>query len=466
MTTQSAPLVSLKAPTGVSIAEIEAELTKIWDNYQTANPDGAGATRASTFTLIVYEPEETQQLLAQLGYYGGPIDGIGGPRTEAAIYAAQASYGLSSTGKASAALLQKLRHELAVCKGEINEEGAACSISDYTKDAAGAGIADAIASQNPCRIIALFPTIGMDEGVSAQVSVYCPVQQRNQGSLICCEYITLKGSEAALEKVSGMLESLINSDLPSYLWWKGALHLEHPLFKHLSEYSTAMVVDSSQFMPEPQESLVAMQDLLKGDISVSDLNWRRLAPWQELTAEAFDSPERWYGLLEVDRVTIDYEQGNPSQALLFLGWLASRPHLEWEPVEVRSEGGEYDIHRVILKGKNGQTIEAELAALPTEPGEVLGDIADIRLFSTNPEANCGTILCSETTGCMRMEAGGKSENSYVQQVSPLNDQKAETLLSEQLRSWSRDRLFEESLSIAAKIASLSQNSQVNQAVAV
>jgi glucose-6-phosphate dehydrogenase assembly protein OpcA len=467
MIIQSAPLVSLKSPISVSLSEVEAQLTKIWADYQTANPDGAGATRASTFTLIVYEPEETQHLLAQLGYYGGPIDGIGGPRMEAAIYSAQTAYGLPSTGKGSAALLQKLRHELAVCRGEVDEEGSACSISDYTKDAAGAGIADAIASQNPCRIIALFPTIGMDEGVSAQVSVYCPVQKQDQGALICCEYITLRGSEAALGKILGMVESLINGDLPSYLWWKGALHFEHPLFKHLSEYSTAVVVDSSQFMPEPEESIVALHSLLKQDIAVSDLNWRRLAPWQELTAEAFDAPERWYGLLEVDRVTIDYEQGNPSQALLFLGWLASRPHLEWEPVEVRSEGGEYDIHRVILRGKNGQTIEAELAALPTEPGEVLGDIADIRLFSTNPEANCGTILCSETMGCMRMEAGGKSENSYVQQVSPLNDQKAETLLSEQLRSWSRDRLFEESLSVAAQIAELSNSSSpVNQAVAV
>jgi glucose-6-phosphate dehydrogenase assembly protein OpcA len=55
---------------------------------------------------------------------------------------------------------------------------------------------------------------------------------------------------------------------------------------------------------------------------------------------------------------------------------------------------------------------------------------------------------------MRMEQSSQSETCYVQQVSPLGDQQAETLLSEQIRSWSRDLLYEESLAIAAKIMQL------------
>jgi glucose-6-phosphate dehydrogenase assembly protein OpcA len=60
-----------------------------------------------------------------------------------------------------------------------------------------------------------------------------------------------------------------------------------------------------------------VQGLIEADIPVADLNWRRLSAWQELTAETFDPPQRRAALKEVDRVTIDYEKGNPAQALMF-----------------------------------------------------------------------------------------------------------------------------------------------------
>ncbi len=83
MTAQSLPIVSLQAPKDISISDIEAELNQIWQSY---NKDGGGsATRATTFSFIVYEPEETQALLTDLGFYSGPIDGIVGPYTEGAV---------------------------------------------------------------------------------------------------------------------------------------------------------------------------------------------------------------------------------------------------------------------------------------------------------------------------------------------------------------------------------------------
>jgi glucose-6-phosphate dehydrogenase assembly protein OpcA len=456
-TIQAAPLIALQAPKTVSLSKIEAELGDIWQNYSMPSVDGStlAAVRAATFTLIVYEPEETQHLLATLGYYTGPIDGIGGPRTEAAIRSAQATYKLTVDGQTNPTLLEKLRRELAICRGEVLEEGAACNRSPYGMDAEGAGMADAIAAQNPCRIISIFPTTTTDAEVNAQVSAYCPIHQRSQNALVCCEYIMLTGTEAALDRMHGLVKGLTIGELPSYLWWKGSLDIDNTLLRELSQNCTALIVDSSRFISQPVEEMLRVQALIHAGTAVSDLNWRRLAPWQELAAEAFDPPERWAGLLAVDRVTIDYEKGNNAQALMFLGWLASRPNLEWMPVSRVHEGGDYDIQRISFKDKDGRVIEAELAAIPLgNPGLVIGDIVDFRLSSTNPDANCCTILCSEATGCMRMEQGGNAENCYVQQVSRIGDQQAETLLGEQLRSWSRDLLYEESLAIVAKIVQL------------
>ncbi|NJN48751.1 MAG: glucose-6-phosphate dehydrogenase assembly protein OpcA [Alkalinema sp. RL_2_19] len=312
-------------------------------------------------------------------------------------------------------------------------------------------MADAIATQNPCRIISIFPGSSLkDEGVTAQVSAYCPIQKKDKNALVCCEYITLKGTEQALEHADGLVKGLLINDLPKYLLVESDPQCRPQSVSGTGKTCDAVIIDSSQFMADPEGDIRQIHDLIQAGIAVTDLNWRRLAPWQELAAEAFDSPDRWAGLLEVDRVTIDYEKGNDAQALMFLGWLASRPNLEWQPTKRVLAADEDDIQRITFKSQNGREIEAELAAIPiSEPGIIIGDIVDFRLSSTNPEADCCTILCSEATGCTRMERG--TDNCYIQQVSPVTDQKAETLLAEQLSSWSRDLLYEESLAIAVEI---------------
>jgi glucose-6-phosphate dehydrogenase assembly protein OpcA len=84
----------------------------------------------------------------------------------------------------------------------------------------------------------------------------------------------------------------------------------------------------------------------------------------------------------------------------------------------------------------------------------LGDLIGIRLASTNLQADCCTILCSESTGCMRMEAGGSAQAARTEQVTAANDQKAEFLLAQQLQRWGRDPLYEESLAVVAELLRL------------
>lgn len=449
MTPKSASIVSLQSPKDISIGEVEAELSKIWQGYSSTTDGGASAaTRAATFSLVVYEPEETQQLLAVLGFYTGPIDGIMGPRMRAALRSAQETYGLKVDGRANSEILVKLREEFNH-KQEAAEQGGESIAPQYALDVRGSGIADAIASQNPCRVIALCPVTGEDKGVTAQVSAYCPLQKQSSNTLICCEYITLRGTAEALERVSSLVGSLLISELPKFVWWKTTPDQNQKLFDHLAASSNSVIVDSSRFI-QPETDILKLHSLVEQGTNIADLNWRRLAAWQELTAEAFDPPERRIALKEVDRVTVDYESGNSAQAFMFLGWLASR--LNWQPVSLQKEGGIYDLQRVKFVGHEQREVEAELAALPTaDSGEIVGDMIDLRLNSTNLDANCCTVLCSETAGCMRMETRGGAQSCQIQQVTHLADQQAESLLSQQLQRWDHDLLYEESLAVTAQI---------------
>ncbi|HEY9823815.1 MAG TPA: glucose-6-phosphate dehydrogenase assembly protein OpcA [Stenomitos sp.] len=447
MTTSTAPLVALQSPQKVSLEEVNAALNKIWSSELAAGEEDAiaGAVRASTFSLIVYEPSETQQLLATLGYYTGPIDGIDGPRTKAAIQAAQQFLGLTVNGRHSPELLVTLREQLAMSRSQQPGRDAAA----YALDAGGAGVADEVASQNPCRIIALCPISESTGGVTAQVSAYCPVQKHSSGNLVCCEYITLTGTDAELAQVCGFIQSLLIGELPKFLWWKAIPDLQNDLFRKLAQACNCVIVDSSSF-DDANTALVNIHNLHQEGINIADLNWRRLSAWQELTAEAFDPPSRRAALQEMDRFVLDYEAGNAAQAFLYLGWIASR--LKWRPTEHHCEGGDYDLRRIRFVNEAQRSIEAELAAVPVaDPGEVVGDLIDLKLTSTNSEADCCTIICSETRGCMRLEAGGGAQSCRVQHVSSLADQSREGLIGQQLQRWSRDLLFEESLALAVQI---------------
>lgn len=443
------PLVSLQAPKDVDLDYIDRELHSIWQSYS-GGADGLAATRASTFSLLVYEPTPTQALLASLGYYTGPIDGIRGPRTTSAIKSAQKAYGLDVTGIANPELLAKLKADFEVQQAKGNIDLA--SLTPYSPDIEGAGIADAIASINPCRIITLCPNIGIDEGVKAQVSAYCPVNKRSSNSLICCEYITLTGISDAFERIGGVISQLMIPELPKFIWWKDEIDEGYPLFQRLVRNCDRLIVDSSSFV-SPEIELLKLGKLLHKDIPLMDLNWARLSAWQELTAEAFDPPERRSAIWEVDRVTIDYEKGNASQALMFLGWLASR--LNWLPVDYKYQEGDYNITTVKFTDPQGKEIIAELAGVPmADPGEILGDLISLKLTSTNLNADCCTVLCSETTGCMRMEAGGGAQSCRIQQVTSLADQSTETILSQQLQRWGKDSLYQESMEVIMQILNL------------
>ncbi|MEM9770922.1 MAG: glucose-6-phosphate dehydrogenase assembly protein OpcA [Cyanobacteria bacterium P01_D01_bin.73] len=433
--------IALQKPKDISLSEIEAELSRLWVGQESTS---GVATRAATFSMVVYEPEEFQQLLGALGFYKGAIDSIHGAQTREAIRQAQMAYGLRVTARVDSATLGRLREEYQ----QLSEEKKAIRNLDLR----GSSVSDAIASRNPSRIVSLCPTLGPDTGVKAQVSAYCPIQKSKSHSLMCCEYVTLRGTKEALARVSDLVAGLLIPDLPKFLWWKATPNPEQELFGRLSAIANCTILDSCYFS-DPASEFIKIHNLVEQESYIADLNWHRLLPWQELTASMFDPPERRAALNCIDDITIDYEKGNDAQALMFLSWFASR--LGWTPRGHSCLGGPYEIQHVTFEGANGRAIKAELAAIPTSDfGEIPGDLIGLSLNSQDPNADCCTILCSETTGCMRMESGGSAQSCRTELVTALPDQKAAELMAQQLQRWGREILLEESLAVMIEILKL------------
>jgi glucose-6-phosphate dehydrogenase assembly protein OpcA len=451
MSIQSPPVVSLRAPKDVSVTEIENELSQIWKDYQPENQaqDAIVATQASTFTFIVYEPEPTQHMLSVLGFYKGPIDGIFGPAQVKSIKKAQVAYQLPVTGKLDPQTMSKI--EAAYHDRIIATHDTQALAVEKDVDNRGYVVTDAIANTNPRRIVTICPIAGEDRDVGAQVSVYCPMKKQYLHTLVCSEYITLRGTPDALERNGESIANLAVPDLPRFLWWKDTPAPEKRLFKQLAHQAHSVIFDSADFATSEAE-LLQLTTILDQGIPVIDLNWRRIAGWQELTAEAFDPPARRKDITEIDRVDVNYEQGNPAQALMFLGWLSSR--LQWEPVSYAHTGGDYDLREVDFVAPDGRKIHTELAGMPTaDAGEIPGDIMGVRLTSSNPKANCSTVLCSEVAGCMQMETKGGTQSARVDEVTSLAERNAEDLMAEYLHRWGRDLLYEQTMTVVAKILS-------------
>jgi hypothetical protein len=51
------PIVALQKPKEISLDEIETELSQIW-HFQNGDKEDTGAVRATTFSMVVYEPED------------------------------------------------------------------------------------------------------------------------------------------------------------------------------------------------------------------------------------------------------------------------------------------------------------------------------------------------------------------------------------------------------------------------
>jgi glucose-6-phosphate dehydrogenase assembly protein OpcA len=174
------------------------------------------------------------------------------------------------------------------------------------------------------------------EGVIASVQLHCHVPQADGAKPVLYEQILARVRGDFDERIASVVIPLLVPDLPVFLWWTGTPPSDARHLDDLVILADRLIVDSADFA-RPDRTLPDVAHLARHRVGITDLNWGRLTHWRELIAQFFDVPT-WRpflsgitGIRAGFAVDMDGRDIHPSQALLLLGWLASR--LGWRQVE-------------------------------------------------------------------------------------------------------------------------------------
>ncbi|MCT0199090.1 glucose-6-phosphate dehydrogenase assembly protein OpcA [Synechococcus sp. CS-1325] len=400
------PQLTLQAPLALSPNEVSGYLDRLWEK------DLEASTGASTFTLVVWEPSWLQQQLIRTGHIDGPISGLLNEDLFDAARTATAECGLPLC-------TAPMAPELAWALGQ--QPG-----SHTAEDLRGQFVDQAISAHRPRRLITLAPTLREDHPLETLVAAYCPLPEERSGSAPACgDVVVLRGGKGAIEQGLAMLNPLVADDLPCWVWWNGSLDESPDLLAALALPSRRLVLDSS--IGDPRRCLDVLVERIASDQAVNDLNWLRQRSWTESLAMVFDPPGRRDALTHVVQLDIDVEGDHPVQGLLLAAWIADR--LGWHlqnSYRIPANGTEAGIGAEFQRS-DGQIVQFRLMSVPvgvpkSHPGALVG----LRLICC-PEGRkplC-VILCSESGGCMRLEAGGVATMELAEEVVSISNESEE-----------------------------------------
>lgn len=433
----------------VRMRDSEAELTRLWETASDeARARGAGGImRLRELNLVIYASGE-----AMADLVSGVISR------------------LSQRHPARAIVLLRLPDDPATGAPSASTGAAPGAAADASAaPAAAAGVGAAPAASAPGAPAA--SPIPLDAWVTAAC-----YQTRDDGRHVCWEQVTVPARGEAAGGLHAAAMSLLVPDLPTVFWWPGEPEFESHTFRRLGEASDVVVIDSAGF-PDPIAGLSVVARIAydgSRNYSLADLNWSRLTPWRDMTAEFFDDPVRRTWLSRIGRVEIAYGGADPDpgmagyvgrpagRALLFAGWLASRLGWvaagEWETMEGGVE--------VRLQQRRPSAATADLADTPEVTlvlrrredrcgplGGLVGVTLEIRPETEGLPSTMLSVVQAEdgcvSSACVMEE--GKEVLIRTFDITPLPE---DLLLAEELDYLGADPQFEESLLAAASLAAL------------
>jgi len=402
--------LTLQAPLALPPAEVQPYLQRLWST------DLQGAAGASTFTLVIYEASWLQQQLIRTGRLDGPITGLLDRSLIEQAKQAVADCGLPLS---TAAMDQRLAWALGQHPGQHQPE-----------DLRGQFVDTAISEHMPRRLITLAPTLDASLPLEARVAAFCPLVDEGAGAAQACgDVVVLRGGLGSLQQGLPLVDPLVDQGLPCWVWWNSSLDEAPELLDALARPGRRLVVDSS--LGAPRRCIDLLVERIQSGQAVNDLNWMRLRTWRESLAMVFDPPSRREALDHVVQLDIDVEGDHTLKGLLLAAWIADR--LGWHLINsfaVDGDGAGSGVGAEFQR-TDGATVQFRLMPVPvgvprTHPGAMVG----LRLICAPPgRTPLCVILCSESGGCMRLEAGGMASMELLEEVVPVPDESEEMELA-------------------------------------
>ena len=291
------------------------------------------------------------------------------------------------------------------------------------------------------------------EGVLASVQLHCHVPPVDGAQPVLYEQILARVRGDFDERVASVVIPLLVPDLPVFLWWTGTPPSDARHLDDLVKLADRLIVDSADFA-RADRTLPEVARLERFHVGITDLNWARLTGWRELIAQFFDVPA-WRpflggvtGMRAGFAVDMDGRDIHPSQALLLLGWLASR--LGWRPVEALApaEAGGLLFH---MDRGDGAPVQVRLRPR-FERGLEAGDLSGVRIQAAIGADTAEFVI--KHAPDERHATATAIVNGVVraERVVPLPALAVRDLLGEELSISGNDRVYEAALATIMALA--------------
>ena len=185
----------------------------------------------------------------------------------------------------------------------------------------------AIGNHHPAQVIVVRDQPGPRTG-KIDATITTDIMRPQSSCAMQCEVITLRVKGSMGEHLSGLIDPLLQSGVPNYLWWVGTPAFGKKELDDTLKICDALLVDSARF-DAPYRSFLDLTKLATHShqrLGVADLAWARLEPWRENVAQFFSPADRQPFLKGITDIGVDYSgegRGNRVAAAQLIGWLSS-----------------------------------------------------------------------------------------------------------------------------------------------
>lgn len=304
--------------------------------------------------------------------------------------------------------------------------------------------------RHPSRAIVVVADRRTEPSSPRAIELYTSATATDGSGQVHFEQVLVRARGRVRERVMSVIEPLLVPDLPVFAWWTGTPPIGSAHFADVVSLADRLLIDSADFArPErmlPELASVCFTGTRR--CALTDLNWARLTPWRELLTQFFDVPA-WRALLPaIDGVRVSFavdadgREVHPSQALLFVGWLASR--LGWrasEPLAPSEAGG------LLFAMRRADGAPVRVRVRPRfERGVAEGDVTGIRVEGEQSGVRSEFRIHGDGRrhAALTVRQGGQVT---AERIVPLPPTDVVALLGEELTILAADRVYEDALGV-------------------